>query len=103
MFATKQTARKSTGGTVGPYTLAGHQAEDEDEDLGESDGDEEEDEEDEVRPAATARHTCLLCHHIAVPLQKFTLLIVVIHLLAHRAVVHSTTVHGSCCALACRD
>ena len=45
------TARKSTGGTVGPYTLAGHQAEDEDEDLGET-GDEEE--EDEVRPAVTA-------------------------------------------------
>lgn len=49
MYSTKQTARKSTGGTVGPYTLAGHQAEDEDEDLGETG-----DEEDEVRPAATA-------------------------------------------------
>lgn len=41
MFATKQTARKSTGGRVGHYTLAGDQFEDEDEELGDTGDDEE--------------------------------------------------------------
>lgn len=45
MYATKQTARKTTGGRVGPYTWAGDrvEVEDEDEEIGDTGEDEEED------------------------------------------------------------
>lgn len=41
MYATKQTARKSTGGRVGPYTLAGDRVEDEGDEIGDTGEDEE--------------------------------------------------------------
>ena len=52
MYATKQTARKTTGGRVGPYTLAGDRVEDEDEEL--DDTGEDEEEEDEVQTTLPA-------------------------------------------------
>ena len=55
MYATKQTARKTTGGRVGPYTLAGDRVEDEDEEL--DDTGEDEEEEDEVLKQ-TLRSSC---------------------------------------------
>lgn len=41
MYATKQTARKTTGGRLGPHTLAGDRVEVEDEEIGDTGEDEE--------------------------------------------------------------